>query len=64
MTYTLVYMLIGAATFWPMLRYDNECRDYVVLGGFWSIALALAIWSVVWLPSIMVDGIFWLMDRD
>lgn len=59
----LLYLTIGAATFWPMLRLDREFRDYVLSGGKWAIAASWAIWSFAWLFSLVVDLMFWVVKE-
>lgn len=63
MGYVLLYLLVGAATFWPMLHVDRECRDYVLSGGWLSIAIAWVIWCFFWLGSLVVDALFWIMKE-
>jgi hypothetical protein len=63
MGYVLFYLMVGAATFWPMLHFDYECRENVLSGGRWAIAASWAIWCVIWLPSLAVDLVFWVIGE-
>jgi len=63
MTYAMTYLILGLLTFWPMLLIDEECHRYVTTDRK-STAMAWALWCVVWLPSLVVDGLFWLLDRE
>jgi hypothetical protein len=61
MTCLTIYLLIGLASFWPMLHLDKECRDFVT-GSRKHIAMAWALWCVFWLPSVVLDGLFWFSN--
>lgn len=63
MTYFLLYLTIGAFTFWPMLHLDRECREYVLSGGWKSIAVAWFVWCFAWAFSLAVDAMFWVFKE-
>jgi hypothetical protein len=44
-----------------MLNLDKECREFVT-GSKKHIAMAWALWCVFWLPSVVLDGLFWFSN--
>lgn len=62
--YVLLYLLIGAILFWPMLKLDKETRDYASVTKLRMFAAFVA-WCVVWFPSMVLDFLFWVLrGRD
>lgn len=63
MTYAMIYLLIGLVSFWPMLKLDKECSEYVGSSRK-RIVQAWSLWCLVWALSLVVDGLFWMMDKE
>jgi hypothetical protein len=62
MTYTLIYLSLGLLSFWTMLHLDKECRAFVT-DNWKSVVIAWLLWCLFWLPSLLIDALFWILEK-
>lgn len=60
----LIYLAIGAASFWPMVKMDKECREYIKAGGKKTLIVSVIIWCLFWSASLILDFLFWALEKD